>query len=447
MNPASKVFVFAITASVLGACGADSTGSDRTDAGPDPGGEKGGAGNAGGLSGLAGASGGGGAADSVGSGGVPGVNSTGGATSSSGGTAGIAGMTASGGSTAMSGNGGTADGGARPTGGAGGAGPGGTDGGIGTGGVGGAIGGDAGTSAGCNVSPVNPNATKQAKNLLCYIYSQYGNHVLSGQQETSWSNPDGDIGWYSDNGMKAPAILGGDYLYPNGTSARAIAYWNAGGITMIRYHMGAPPSSDTYENAKGSANIDNVVRDGTTENISFRSKLDYAAGELKKLQDANVAVIWAPFHEVQPNGWFWWAKGSGAQFVSLWKYMFDYFTETKGLNNVIWLLPFSGSPNSTYYPGSKFLDLSGPDTYDTNQPFTALFGSAKSVIGTTMPIPLHETGLIPSPSAMFPGAAPWVLFNIWAGYQSDGTHNDVENIKKVYADAHTVTRDEVPGLK
>jgi Glycosyl hydrolase family 26 len=308
-------------------------------------------------------------------------------------------------------------------------------------------GGGAGPGVSCDVAPANPNATKQARNLLCYLYSQYGNHVLSGQQETSWNNPANDIDWYGSNGMKAPAILGGDYLYPSGTSARAIAYWNAGGISMIRYHMGAPPLADSYNNAKLSSNLDNVLMAGTAENASFNSKLDYAAGELQKLQDANVAVIWAPFHEVQEAGWFWWAKGTGDQFIALWKYEFDYFTTKKGLNNLVWLAPFSGMPSSPYYPGKAYIDLSGPDTYGTNQPFTALYSTAKGVIGASVPIALHETGLIPTPSNMFPSAAPWVLFNIWAGYESDGTHNSVGNIQTVYADSHIVTRDEVPNLR
>jgi hypothetical protein len=305
---------------------------------------------------------------------------------------------------------------------------------------------DAG-SVGCSVAPANPNATRQARNLLCYLHSQYRNHVLSGQQETSWSNPEGDISWYTSNGMKAPAIMGGDFLYPNGTTARAIAYWNAGGIPMIRFHMGAPLSPDTYENSKGSANLDNVLREGSAENSSFKEKLDYAAGELKKLQDANVAVLWAPFHEVQANGWFWWSKGSGSQFVALWKYMFDYFTGPKKLNNLVWLLPFSGTPSAAYYPGKDYLDLAGPDTYASDQPFVGMYATARNVIGSTLPIPLHETGLIPNPANMFPSAAPWVLFNIWATYQNDGMHNTLANIKSVYADSHTVTRDELPNLR
>ena len=307
-------------------------------------------------------------------------------------------------------------------------------------------GGAAGTGgATCSVAPVSPNASPQARNLLCYIYSLYGNHVLSGQQETSWSNPAGDISWYQTNVGKVPAILGGDYLYPSGTTSRAIAYWNAGGLTMIRYHMGAPPSSDTYENSLGTANIANVLTNGTTENNSFKSKLDYVASELQMLQNANVAVIWAPFHEYQPNGWFWWSKGTAQQFIQLWQYMFNYLTNTKGLNNLIWLAPSSGSPNASWYPGKAYVDLAGPDTYATNPPFTSLYSSARNIIGTTVPIPLHETGVVPQPSTMFPTAAPWVLWNIWAGYQI--SNNTVANIQSAYASSYTITRDEVPNLK
>lgn len=338
-------------------------------------------------------------------------------------------------------------------GGAGTGGKGGSAGGGGTAGKGGSGGsagkggsGGTGGTGGCNVNPINPNATTQARRLLCYLYSQYQNHVISGQQETSWSNPGNDPAWINQNTGKYPAILGGDYLYPSGTTSRAQAYWNAGGITMIRYHMGAPPNSDTYENSMGSANITNVLANGTQENTSFRSKLDYVARELQTLQSANVAVLWAPLHEAQPNGWFWWSKGTGAQYVQLYNYMYNYLTSTKGLNNLIWLAPFSGSPNASFYPGPMNCDLAGPDTYGTNQPFTSMFTTTRGIVGTTRPIPLHENGLIPNPNDMFNGnAAPWVLFNTWAGYQMSA--NSLSNVQSVYANAYTVTRDEVPNLR
>lgn len=351
-------------------------------------------------------------------------------------------------------SGGSSSGGRSGSGGAGKGGTGGAAGSAGAAGAGtaGEANGGAGGSPpeaepGC-IAPVNPNATEQAKNLFAYLCSIYGESVLSGQQETSWvARPEDDVEWINQQTGKYPAVLGGDYLYPNGTTNRARAYWEAGGIPMIRYHMGAPPASDTYDNSKGSTDIDAVLRAGTSQNNSFNSKLDYVARELGSLQSANVAVIWAPFHEVQPNGWFWWAKGTGPQFVALWKYMYEYLTDQKGLNNLIWLLPFSGSPDAGYYPGKAYVDLAGPDTYEMDQPFTALYSRSVAIVGTTVPIPLHETGVIPDPDEMFPSAAPWLLFSVWAGYQRDAALNPVANIKATYANSRTITRDEVPNLK
>lgn len=327
-----------------------------------------------------------------------------------------------------------------------------------TGGAGSASGGATSTysTSGCAATPINPNATIQAKNLLCYLYSLYGKSVLSGQQEMSWSAPAADAEWIKTQTGVYPAVLGGDLLYPgdtnkqkDGTIDRANAWWKAGGITMIRYHMGAPPLEDTYDNSKASvASLDNVVKSGTTENTSFKAKLDYAARQLKLLQDAGVPVLWAPLHEVQANGWFWWSKGTGAQFVAIWKYMYDYMTTTKGLNNLIWLLPFSGNPSAAYFPGKAYVDIAGPDTYElTGQPFAGLFSTTKSVVGSTIPITLHETGKIPNPANMFPSAAPWVLFSVWCGYENDSTKNTVAEVKATYSSPYTISRDEVPNLK
>ncbi|MGA7124481.1 MAG: glycosyl hydrolase [Polyangiaceae bacterium] len=318
-----------------------------------------------------------------------------------------------------------------------------------------------GSTTSCGVTAATPNASTQAQKLLCYIYSIYGKSVLSGQQETSWANPAGDISWYATNGLKDPAILGGDFLYRDGgdcatvtsTTTRAIAYWNAGGITMIRYHMGMPAagltcSQDCYtgtncaESTPGTDTLDNAVTAGTAENTSLNAKLDYVAVQLKAMEAANVPVLFALFHEAQPNGWFWWSKGTGAQYVALWKYAFDYLTSTKGLTNIVWLMPYSGLSGVTaaiapYFPGKGMVDISGPDYQDD----TGTFAKVKAVVGTTMPIALHESNAV-NPSGWFPGS-PFVLWNIWAGYQTMAA----ATVKAGYADPHTITRDLVPNLK
>ena len=321
--------------------------------------------------------------------------------------------------------------------------------------AGGSAGAGGASGSNCAVTPVDPNATASAKKLLCYLYSQYKNHVLSGQQETSWSNPVGDIDFYQTNTGKYPAILGGDFLYtgtsPSSqgtTTSRAQAYWQAGGIPMFRYHMGAPPNADSYQNSMlpySSAQCNNVVTAGTSENTSYKSKLDYVAGNLLTLQSAGVAVIFALFHETQPNGWFWWSKCSSSQFLALYKYSYDYLVNTKGVHNIVRLMPFSGSPSSSFYPGGMATDLAGPDTYATNPPFASTYSATASFVGSTTPIPLHETGTIPQPATMFPSAAPWLLWNVWAGYEMN--NNSVANIKSAYASPYTITRDELPSFQ
>src|SRR5947199_326055 len=95
---------------------------------------------------------------------------------------------------------------------------GGTGGAVETGGTGGASATGGATTSPCNVTPVTPGASPQAQKLLCYLYSQYGNHVLSGQQEANWNANPTDISWYNTNIGKYPAIDGSDFLYTNGAS-------------------------------------------------------------------------------------------------------------------------------------------------------------------------------------------------------------------------------------
>jgi len=369
------------------------------------------------------------------SGGTGGTGTASGGTTASGGKPGSGGSLGTGGSSAggttpsTGGNaiGGTSNGGTA-TGGA-------ASGGKATGGA--ATGGMAtGGASGCGVQPVSPNPTTPARNLLCYLYQIYGNYVLSGQHGTVTNI-------YAMTG-KYPAILGQDFLVD--TATNSVNYWNAGGIPLIRYHMGAPPLADTYDNSLGSTNLANVLTAGTAENASLLQKLDHAATYLQALQTAGAPVLWAPFHEVQANGWFWWSKGTGQQFIQLWKLAFDYLTTTKGLNNLIWLLPYSGSPTAPYYPGKAYVDIAGADTYATNQPFASLFTNTRNIVGTTMPIPLHECGTIPNPDAMFnQNAAPWVFFNVWFGYEV--SNNTPAAIQNTYAHSRTITRDEVPNLR
>ncbi len=308
-------------------------------------------------------------------------------------------------------------------------------------------GGQGTVDGGCSIEPANPNASSAARKLLCYLYEIYGDQVLSGQQETSWDpDPEVDMKYINQHTGKYPAVRGLDYLY-TGTSDRAIAWWNAGGIPMICYHMGAPTAADTYAGSQASgASIDQALTPGTDQNKVFMQRVDKAAAELQKLEDQGVAVLWRPFHEAGGT-WFWWSKEGGAQYKRLWQFMFDYYTNTKKLDNLLWLHPYNGEPQGAFYPGKAYVDIAGADTYSNSQPFTSMFDTTRGIVGSSMPIALHENGLMPDPDDMFAASnqALWVLFNTWAGEYLTDT-NSVEYLQHVYGSSRVITRDEVPDL-
>jgi hypothetical protein len=294
----------------------------------------------------------------------------------------------------------------------------------------------------CDAAPVDPQATTQARKLLCYLYSQYGNHILSGQRETNGSESEFDH--IRTNTGKYPAIRGLDMCDRPGSIDRALTWWNAGGIPLIGWHVGAPATSPC--NYGGTASINATLTPGTAEYRSYIAELDAAAVQLLRLQSQNVAVLWAPYHEAGGT-WFWWSKEGGSQYVRLWKFQFDYFTKTKGVHNLVWLHPYNGSPNASFYPGKAYVDVGGADTYVTDHgPLSTLFNATRNIVGTTIPIALHENGAIPDPNQLQSTGTRWVLFNTWnSSWLTD--RNDVSFLNMVYNHSYVITRDELPSLK
>jgi hypothetical protein len=302
----------------------------------------------------------------------------------------------------------------------------------------------------CNAAPVDPQATTQARKLLCYLYSQYGNHIISGQQESTWVNgPDYEMNYIYNNTGKYPAIRGLDMGDSPTFGTRALAWWNAGGIPMVGYHMGSPAQdSDGYSGSQMKANINAALTSGTADNRRLLQRLDAVAAQLKIVQDGGGAVLWRPYHEAGGT-WFWWSMEGGSQYVRLWRYTFDYLTKTKGLHNLVWLHPYSGSPDGSFYPGKAYVDVGGADTYAGDHgPLTSMFNTTRNIVGTTIPIALHENGPIPDPDQLQSSSAKWVLFNTWhTTWITNTSTNPISLLQKVYGHAYVVTRDEVPNLK
>ncbi|MEV0570721.1 glycosyl hydrolase [Dactylosporangium sp. NPDC050588] len=304
--------------------------------------------------------------------------------------------------------------------------------------------------SGCSAVPVDPAATRQARNLLCYLYSQSGNHILSGQQESTWvAGPDYEMNYLYANTGRYPAVRGLDMGDSPTFGARALAWWNSGGIPMVGYHMGSPAQdSDGYAGSQMRGDINAALTPGTADHTRLTRRLDAVAAQLKVVQDGGGAVLWRPYHEAGGT-WFWWSMEGGAQYVRLWQFTFNYLTRTKGIHNLVWLHPYNGAPNASFYPGKASVDVAGADTYaGDHSAQNGLYNATRAIAGGGIPIALHENGPIPDPAQLQSTGTRWVLFNTWhTTWLTNTSTNPTALLRTVYTSAYVVTRDEVPNLR
>lgn len=302
----------------------------------------------------------------------------------------------------------------------------------------------------------NPHPSLEAAALFDYLKDQYTQKTLTGQQESTWATGGAlhELNFIFNATGKVPAVLGLDYLnhldstYVAGVTQRAADwYLTNNGIPTICWHWGSPSVGQGYDNSKKPFDIDKALTAGTTENTAMLKDLDIVAAELAKLRDQNVPILWRPFHEFTGT-WFWWGMGGADRFKRLWIYMYNYYTVDKGLNNLVWVLGYTGEPSAAYYPGDAYIDIAAADTYITNHgSLKTLYDRVVAIVGTKRPIALHENGPIPDPDAVVTDAAHWSYFMTWhTSFLTDGIANTTTTLNKAFHHGHYITRDELPGL-
>lgn len=294
---------------------------------------------------------------------------------------------------------------------------------------------------------INPNATREAIHLYDYINSVYGKGILSGQQESDWNaSPDDEMNYIQEITGKLPAIRGLDYLNESfdAVTKRAIDWSEKGGIVSICWHWGTPPDGIGYESSKGTIDLDKALTEGTVLHDGMIAQMDRVAKELKKLQSVGVPVLWRPLHEFD-GAWFWWGKGGSESFIKLWCLMYDRFTNHHGLNNLIWVLGYSGEIEEGWYPGDQYVDIAGADTYNSGSHIT-LYDKVVNIVGPEMPIALHECGPIPNPGDLIKDMAKWIWFLTWHTIHIK-EQNTSGYLNEVYKHPYVITLDKLPNFK
>ncbi|WP_231869837.1 glycosyl hydrolase [Paenibacillus riograndensis] len=307
---------------------------------------------------------------------------------------------------------------------------------------------------------MNPDATPEARALMNFMDSQYGQKIISGQQTLE------DAEWIGQETGKYPAILATDLMdyspsrVENGASSteieKMIAWYNRGGIVSLCWHWNAPKGiggeEPGYEWWRGfyteytTFDVEYALDHPDSEDYHLLIRdIDEIAIQLKRLQNAGVPVLWRPLHEAE-GGWFWWGAKGPEPAKRLWKLMVDRLTSHHHLNNLIWVW---NSEKPEWYPGDDVVDIASVDIYNPAgdyNPSIAKYENLVSLVNGKKVIGLAENGPIPDPEMLQAYGADWSFFTTWTGsFIKDGATNSAEHLQRIYKHDYVVTLDELPA--
>jgi mannan endo-1,4-beta-mannosidase len=312
------------------------------------------------------------------------------------------------------------------------------------------------------IAPVNKNTSPKAQKLLRYLYRIQDKHTLAGQH-----NYNHEMHRYSDKaqeiGGRYPAMWGTDFIWSGEQDPgqkiveEAIQRHKAGMIVTLMWHAGRPIDEPPYnwnESIQGELTDEEwkeLTTPGTPLHDRWRDQADVVASYLKQLQDADVPVLWRPYHEM--NGiWFWWGDKKGEEgYVKLWKLLYDRYVNYHKLNNLIWVWNANAPRDipkdeaysyQDYYPGADYVDVLATDVYNFDyeqKDYQELLDLAAGKL-----IALGEVGELPKPEIL--SAQPkWAWFMVWASWLE--THNTMERVMTIYNLPETLTLEEVEVFK
>jgi len=354
-----------------------------------------------------------------------------------------------------------------------------------------------GSAIGADATLADTNARPQTKAEYAWLLATWGKKTIAGQQDLTWDDRV-DMGRrvFDDTG-RWPALMGYDFMNTGMPGAgadggsglhqvdEAIAWARRGGLVAFCWHwrdpalLGTPDAQRANFYAHDKDPLKNTaftipMKAGRLDETSpayaqIDAGIDLIAGELKRLQEAGVTVLWRPLHEASGNGgdgWFWWGRkrsdgvAGSAAYVQLYRHMFDRLVRVHGLHNLIWVWNGQGA---AWYPGDDVVDVVGWDVYDDSDRKTygaqaAVYRKARAIPGTPKPVALSENSYVPDPAKMEREGARWLWFMTWndgragAGvsapdnFWSGEYYNTSAHKRAVFSHPDVITLDQLPAF-
>lgn len=238
------------------------------------------------------------------------------------------------------------------------------------------------------MKPADANAAEETRVLLNLLQKNLDKGIMFGHQDDlcygrSWHYPDGE----SDVKKVCsdyPAITGVElghieldslcsldsvpFKYITEVVNKVNAY---GGIVTVSWHQNNPLTGGTSWDVSSDSVVMSILPGGVNHE-KYVLWLERLAALLETFKDDNgkpIPVIFRPYHEHTGN-WFWWGQDhcTPEQYITLWRFAFNYLCNTKGLHNLLFAYSPSGDfKNSNEYlekyPGDEYVDILGFDSY------------------------------------------------------------------------------------
>ncbi len=315
------------------------------------------------------------------------------------------------------------------------------------------------------ITPCDPQALPCVHGLLRYLNAIEGKGILTGQHTQSMAQE--ELHHIEKITGRKPALLGFELLgySPNirldtadeaciteveenrGTLQRAWEWAEMGGIITFTWHWFSPLGG--RDKAFYAFNTDFDARqaliEGTPEHAAFFHDMDHMAELLKPFCEANIPILWRPFHEADGN-WFWWGVRGLDTARELFRAMFRYYTQVHHLHNLIWVW---NNPKAEGYVGDEYCDVISLDMYPephAHGAFEDKYRALKAITPEEKGCAIAETGVIPDGDALQSSGTPWLWYMTWShGFCLTEEHNTFDTLRKLYHHPYAITLDKLPS--
>jgi hypothetical protein len=234
----------------------------------------------------------------------------------------------------------------------------------------------------------DPDATTETVKMLAGLQAATEKGIMFGHQDDLSYG----IGWIYPGGESDvkritsdyPAVYGMDlgdieHLAPVNLDSVPFEHmktfvqeiWSRGGVITFSWHVDNPLTGGNAWDVTSDRVVASVLPGGESHE-TFKVWLDNLAGFLGSLKDENgiaIPVIFRPWHE-HTGSWFWWGQKlcSDEEFITLWRFTFDYLCKEKNIHNLLFSYSSSGDITNQEkymerYPGDGYVDMVGFDYY------------------------------------------------------------------------------------